>query len=332
MLFDLWPVAVVALQIFSVVRKTSAQSSNVVCIPSFDWASNSRGQNPCLVAAYLQAACNDGQFTVNALPNGTHYIGPDPTDVNQCQCSTVTYSMLSACGACQNSTWISWSSWSTNCTTIFPQSFPTDIPSGTAVPNWAYLNVMASDDFNVTAAKADGDTPESTATRVQSTGSVASSSPTSSPAPTSSSGSSPGSTSGSPSSSHTNAGAIAGGVVGGVVGVGLIAAAIGFFVVRSRRPKLAPSAAYNESVAGSANKPRSDYTNSMYQVNPFPGQSPMTPPRLYDPSDPSTFPTSPPTPTIQTTGSNPNAFSPSHGYPSQTQFPRPGQYSGAPEI
>ena len=81
---------------------------------------NSLGQSPCIVAAYLQVACNNGSgslcstplstlltlwqadWLVIALPNATHYTGPDQTKINTCQCSTVTYSMISACGLCQN--------------------------------------------------------------------------------------------------------------------------------------------------------------------------------------------------------------------------------------
>jgi hypothetical protein len=48
-------------------------------------------------------------FTINALAPGFHYTGPtgyDDTDL--CKCNTVTYSLLSACVACQGEEWMSY--------------------------------------------------------------------------------------------------------------------------------------------------------------------------------------------------------------------------------
>jgi hypothetical protein len=91
---------------------------------------NSLGQNPCTVAAYLMSTCNGGcelssslpcpcifepcrlisfsAFAIKTLAPGYHYTGPggyDDTDL--CKCNTVTYSLLSACVACQGEEWIS---------------------------------------------------------------------------------------------------------------------------------------------------------------------------------------------------------------------------------
>lgn len=83
---------------------------------------NGMNQNPCLVSAYLQGACNGGrmflsyytshlqisnvqpEFSVGALPPDTHYTGPYADESNECQCSSVTYNTVSACGLCQNAT------------------------------------------------------------------------------------------------------------------------------------------------------------------------------------------------------------------------------------
>lgn len=296
----------VGLVVLSTTDRTEAQSSNATCLGQFNWMNNSRQQNPCLVAAYLQGACNGGDFTVDALQPSTHYTGPTQAQANSCQCSSVTYSLISACAICQNRTYIDWSSWDTNCSTVYPKVFPDNIPTGTTVPAWAYLDVTASDTFNVTAAQGIGDSPESTAVPTQTTATALPSSTAASGSPTSSS-----------HTSHT--GAIAGGVVGGVVGLAAVAGVIIFFALRRRRTRTPPSASFNEGRGGPG------YTNSMYS-NQYSQQQPsMTQPRLYDPSDPSTFPPTDPTPTIHTTNSN---FQPSHPY-SPT---RPGQYSGAPEI
>jgi hypothetical protein len=97
------------------------------CSQSF----NSLGQNPCTVAAYLMSTCNGrcehsssplcpyifepcrlisfSAFTIKELAPGYHYTGPgryDDTDL--CKCNTVTYSLLSACVACQGEEWISY--------------------------------------------------------------------------------------------------------------------------------------------------------------------------------------------------------------------------------
>lgn len=41
-------------------------------------------------------------FPVPALGPTENYLGPIPTAANQCRCSSVFYSMLSACAVCQN--------------------------------------------------------------------------------------------------------------------------------------------------------------------------------------------------------------------------------------
>lgn len=81
-------------------------------------------------------------YNVLALPEGSHYLGPVFGAADLCQCSTVAYSAISACGLCQNRTitrWVittpssrcrviiifktslvhySWSTWATNCETV----------------------------------------------------------------------------------------------------------------------------------------------------------------------------------------------------------------------
>ncbi|KIK73770.1 hypothetical protein PAXRUDRAFT_20513, partial [Paxillus rubicundulus Ve08.2h10] len=115
--------------------------------------------------------------------------------------------------------------------------------------------------------------------------------------------------------------AIAGGVGGGVVALGAIVGIIAYFVLKKKRSQIPPSAQFTDPAAGVS------YTQSTY-TNLFTPPSSVTQQRLYDPSDPSTFPASPSSPTILT--------SPSHNY--QTSFSHPGQmgrpggYSGAPEV
>ncbi|KAF8327027.1 uncharacterized protein EI90DRAFT_1858604 [Cantharellus anzutake] len=186
--------------------KASAQHSNVTCLSSFDWSLNTQGRTPCKVASELQAECASGRWDITPLPTGYRYIGPTTGQASYCICDSVTYQLMSACGACQNETWITYLEWSTNCgniTTLVEGEYqPSLIPPGTLVPRWAYIKPSDfAGTFNLYAAKSAGDTPESS--RV--------------PSITSSLGPRP------PPGRHSNAGAIAGGVVGGVLGFALIA-------------------------------------------------------------------------------------------------------------
>ncbi|KAF9507623.1 hypothetical protein BS47DRAFT_1488771 [Hydnum rufescens UP504] len=229
-----------------------AQTSNVTCLPTFNWSNNSLGQSPCLQAAWLQAQCHDGDWRVDTIPPAFQYFGPTQNNSteNACICTTVVYNLMSACGACQNRTWISWTSWSFYCVdyrNITEGTYNVTIPHGTAIPAWAFdLPSNHNDTFDISAAQdiggqwilpiffnslgllrfdsdrlAPSDYPERT-------GSILSPTPTStsdslltgSPSVTSSS-SSP-TQFGGRRGSTSNAAAITGGVVGGVVGLGLI--------------------------------------------------------------------------------------------------------------
>ncbi|KAG2041607.1 hypothetical protein BDR03DRAFT_1006807 [Suillus americanus] len=177
--------------------------------------------------------------------------------------------------------------------------YPYNIPSGTKVPNWAYLNVTTAG-FDAVVAQSAGDLPESAATSVQSTGSVTYSSSVSASL-TSSSGTATGSSTSSTNSKSSNAGAIAGGVVGGIVGAAVIIGLATWFYFKRRRSATAPSAAFSDIGGGSG------YPQGYYSANPdsFPVQPQMTQqPRLYDPSDPTTFPGSLSSPTVPITSSS----------------------------
>jgi hypothetical protein len=267
---------------------------------------NSKGQSPCIITAYLGGACYNGQFSVPALAPGFVYYGPYTDEANQikCECNTVFYNIISACGLCQNSTIISWSQWNSNCTAPSSGVFPPGIPAGTAVPQWAFQDVTASNMFNVTIAQLVGDNPESTAT-VQSTSSVAATTTSVAASLTPSpsvSGSNPPS-----SSSKSNTGAIVGGVVGGVAGLALlVGVAFAIFSIMRKKRQIPPSAQF----AGAPIAP----VSPAYTATTFAPE--MAQPKYYDPSDPSTFPTTP------------DPTSPTFSTPSI----RPGGYTGVPEI
>ncbi|KAF8077810.1 hypothetical protein FPV67DRAFT_1557261 [Lyophyllum atratum] len=275
--------------------------------PSFK-SFNSLSQSPCLIGSYLGGVCNAGQFSVGPLEVDKVYLGPTLATANPCRCSSVFYSLISACAACQGREYLGWSNYNANCSTVYPGIFVGAIPSGTKVPHYAYLDPTTADTFNITAAMdalGEKAAPESTAIP-KSTGATLQS---------------------SSGSSKSKAGPIAGGVVGGIVALALIAAFV-FWWTRRRRARTAPSSEVNTfapATASVAPTPMSYNT----AAPPFNG---MPSPRLYDPSDPSTYPS---------TGPSTGAFTNSSQalYPNTTgnSYPGPGpaqggRYTGAPEL
>ncbi|OJA18118.1 hypothetical protein AZE42_10805 [Rhizopogon vesiculosus] len=244
----------------------------------------------------------------------------DPTSLNyanDCLCSTVTYSMFAACEICQNTTIESWSVWSSNCSTNLTHysEYPFNIPNGTAIPHWAYLDVVTNDMFNAAAAQRDGDSPESTSTQVQSTTSIISSTTSISASLTSSSTTQ----SPTPTLKSSSVGAIAGGVVGGVIAGIAIAGVVAWFFVRHRRSTKASPAAFSDISGGPG------CTQSVYMTQQLP---------YYDPSDPRTFPTSSPSGAILATSyAIDNVYKgPTISSYVNAQQSRSGGYSGVPEV
>jgi len=238
-----------------------AQLSYPNCSAGWEWSYNTLNQNPCNVAAYLEGECNGGQFNIQQLPSGRMYGGPTAAQSNLCECNTVVYSLVSACGACQGSSWILWSGWSANCTTVSsPSTYPNAIPNGTRVPHWAYLDVVTGGDWDISAAQSAGDSPEVTPTAPSTI--QASSTATASPAPQSSNS----------TQKKSHAGAIAGGVVAGIAGAALLTAFTLWYLRRRRQRAPSPFAGKDEAFG----MPEPDTSMSMG--------------KYYDPSDPSTFP------------------------------------------
>ncbi|KAH9059771.1 hypothetical protein EDB87DRAFT_742134 [Lactarius vividus] len=289
----------------------SAQLVYPNCTAGWEWSTNSLGQNPCNVAAYLEATCGSGLFKIDPLPQGSLYRGPNVNQSNLCECNSVVYSLVSACGACQGSAqWIPWSQWILNCTTVSTDgTYPKSIPAGTRIPHWAYLEVSTADTWDATAAQnaviflCAKDTPEGTATTVSST-----SVPSSTTSPSS-----------SPNKSSSSTGAIAGGVVGGVVGATVLVGLIIWYTRRRRwRAVAQPSPFMTDAphVAVAFGLPDLGTSTSM--------------PKYYDPSDPSTFPPSlrsPSATVIQTTPGSEQA----HGTSTPPLSDR-SRYNGLPLV
>ncbi|KAK0197016.1 hypothetical protein F5146DRAFT_24613 [Armillaria mellea] len=293
MLSSLWNTWAVLFPLVQLVPLVVSQASPVVCNASINstWSFNSLNQSPCIVAAYLGGVCNSGNFTVTPLSSGQEYSGPTLEQANACRCSSVFYSLVSACALCQGNAWERWSLFNRNCTdglNVPVGKFNEDIPGQTAVPHWTYQNVSVTDIFDEQQAKSDSDAPESTAQ----------------PAPTSTPTSTVPSTSPSVvSPKHTNVGAIVGGVIGGVALITLLG--LTAYLIR-RRFK---SSQESEPILAADMEARPHNFAALLA-----GQAA---PKLYDPSDPSTFPTSSPSPV-------PSA----NTYPHGTHQPMASAYSG----
>ncbi|KAF8623523.1 hypothetical protein AX15_006300 [Amanita polypyramis BW_CC] len=260
---------------------------------------NSLGQGPCEVARYMGGACNNGVFYIPPLGTDQVYIGPTPNNANECRCSSVLYSLLNACALCQHARVSQWDAYYGNCSTPYVAMFPGQIPPGTAVPHWAYMDVTQFGGFNATYAQQLSDSPESTA------GSSATSTPSSSP----------------PHKSSI-AGPVAGGVVGGVIFVALVAVAV-LLLLRYRRKSSAAQVHYGVEASGAGGSlPESKLSHQPYVV-PVLEQEPL----LYNPSDPRTFPSS--IAAAATTG-NTNIKPAFTGSSFSSEPSR--HYTGAPEI
>ncbi|KAF7304963.1 hypothetical protein MKEN_01211000 [Mycena kentingensis (nom. inval.)] len=294
---------VLFLALHAAVTHAQGPGTNATCQAGWEWSFNSLNQSPCEVAAFLGSTCNDGMFFVPALINSTaFYTAPSVAQANPCACSSVFYSALSACAGCQGGQFLLWNKWNEHCSFVY-SIYQNNIPTGTRVPHWAYLAIGEDKGFDPVAAKQDSQSspPESTA--------IPESSTTSTP---------PSSTNATATKKSSNAGAIAGGVVGGVVFL-LAAVCLVFWFIRRRRRGDAPS---NSVQLPMGYHPSSDIT-------PFTSAIPT--PKLYDPADPSTFPSSP----SSAMYGGGRVASPMSGntLTSYTGYSmHPPQYSGAPEV
>ncbi|KAJ7581077.1 hypothetical protein C8J56DRAFT_1101718 [Mycena floridula] len=274
----------------------------------FQWSYNQYGHDPCTIGSYVGGVCEtNGVFNIPALAEDTVYTSPLKTDAdNRCICSTVYYSLLSLCAACQLKSYSSWSHFSTNCTLVY---LMVDVPPFTAIPNWAYQNVtvklqsmmlsrlttkmrpQANDPFNISVALADSrlEIPETTAsipTRPQKT---ATSNDTT-------------------ASKKLNLG----GIIGGIV-AGLSAVAVGLILFWWRRRSI---------------RDKEGFVPLEFGITPFEG---LRARKLYDPSDPSTFPPSIRPSSFHTTITQPEEeriLPPIYAHP---LYRPPGMYKGLAE-
>ncbi|KAM5540809.1 hypothetical protein V8D89_005453 [Ganoderma adspersum] len=289
----------------SYIPGTAAQGTNATCNSGFEWMTNSKNQNPCLVSSWLFTPCSSPSDSfVFPLTPGFHYNTPlnSSDSATPCRCNTILFSTIAACATCQGGAndIVPWILYSQNCSAVSIQKYPENIPSGTAIPAWAYLDVRINGTFDAAAAEAVAaqDLPESTALPAPST-TQTSSSNTSTPSPlsTTTSGAASGTTAAvddnsSSGSKKSNAGAIAGGVVGGLAGLALIGVAV-FFALRFRSGRSAASGGkqkHNVYGAGAQSSEKSPVISGSTH-------------RVYDPNDPRTFPDQDPYANVPSQGS-----------------------------
>ncbi|KZP19529.1 hypothetical protein FIBSPDRAFT_563199 [Athelia psychrophila] len=210
---------------------TGVHGTNITCLPEYAWMNNGLGQNPCDIATAAQNACGGGDWNTGPLPPpaeaaGYFYPGPNSYSRSTCMCSTVLYSLFSACGVCQNGTYTTWTGWISNCSTVVIsiRSFPAPIPSNTSFPAWAYLSVTDNNNFDVQAAEAEEYLPEFTPvpTSTSDLTSTSTSTVTLTITPISSA---------AVSKKSSDAGVIAGAVVGGFAAAALLAGLALFFFI-----------------------------------------------------------------------------------------------------
>ncbi|KAF8514457.1 hypothetical protein BU17DRAFT_94568 [Hysterangium stoloniferum] len=323
-MFPLWVVAVICLA--STHGSSARALADVTCITD-RWTFNGNNASPCQVGSELQSQCNGGNWDVTRLAPNAQYSGP-----NEGQSNARSFPTLSQ--------------WNFNCTPsdITMGQFPIKLKPGLSVPSWAYLNITAADVWDLSAALAvhNSGAPDTTSLPPASgtisppangttsadlaTGITTSPSATEAP-------SAPGSTTSTstPGKKSNHAGPIAGGVVGGVIGLVLIG--VGAFVL-VRRHNTAASASSSDKEKFDLAATPSPFIE--YAWLSFPMQNDSEPQKLYDPSDPSTFPRTPVFPTHVPPFATPDGVS--TGYHPQNPLSLlpesgpSGRYTGVPEI
>jgi len=282
----------------------SVQAANAECKPAWGWSYNSKGENPCRIAATLQSSClGRPNFELQPLNPGNRYASPlrDTPVRKRCGCNTVIFGLYMACTLCQNSTsTTTWTGWSQFCDNVYVTQYPFDLPQDSTVPHWAYLDYTKEDNFNPTFAESVGRDPETTPPAASS----ATNPPPTATVPPNEGDDQEGNSGGSAS----NAGAIAGGVVGGAAGL-LVIATLVFFFLRHRKQRTQQAHVIDLDLAEGA------------EWGAVAMQEAHKPQRLYDPSDPSTFPDP-----VSADGEN---YEPPQAHITPARF---GKYTGRPEV
>ncbi|KIJ28828.1 hypothetical protein M422DRAFT_37206 [Sphaerobolus stellatus SS14] len=271
-----------------------------------NWTFNQKGVSPCDLAASIDHVCFPSDTAYPWLLNLTDqnnnaYGGPIEGFSNKCDCSTVQYALMAACAFCQDGGIDPWGVWSANCSEsdISIASFPLDF-DGTDIPIWAFVNLTGDNQWLPSREKLlAGTAPDLTTNPTTPIALPGATSSTSSATPSSTiSKNSPTHT--GPSSKleggKSHKGAIAGGVLGVIAGLVLLGLGA-FFVrrhlLRKRGPRSSTIEPYSPydiepfTPPSSASTHQSSYGHSHHRPMTMNTLSNL---RVYDPSDPSTYP------------------------------------------
>ncbi|KAF4614704.1 hypothetical protein D9613_003168 [Agrocybe pediades] len=121
------------------------------CPPSYAWAQNSKGLDPCGAAAELLRACqSDLPEQLPQLPFRGKNAYPVPSKelglISDCSCSVPVYALVSACADCQNGTFPTWAIFSASCSE-HSQKYPFN-PPATPIPRWAFIDINLQPSFD----------------------------------------------------------------------------------------------------------------------------------------------------------------------------------------
>ncbi|KZV96793.1 hypothetical protein EXIGLDRAFT_732361 [Exidia glandulosa HHB12029] len=261
-----------------------SQKTNVTCNSDTSILNNHLGQNPCLVTAYLLTPCAT-PIIVGPPQTGVYGIPGTGLPSNQSTCSSVTYMMLSACSACQGitanppagfGTWIALGP----LTYINPFSLSIPIPDGTAIPAWAFDDLVNNGfDLGLVEVQASANSTSPAGPTSQQSGGGGKSTPV---------GAVP----------DLPIAKIVGGVIGGLAALVLGALAV-WFILRRTRTRPVHETVESSFVGGHKTGPSQGSVTSWWPPSHRDGTSPAPthvspgvtqPLKLYDPDDPSTFP------------------------------------------
>ncbi|KAH9853889.1 hypothetical protein C2E23DRAFT_902766 [Lenzites betulinus] len=209
-----------------------SQNTTASCQSGYEWMNNALGQSPCAVSSWLLKPCSssNGGFIAGLADPYSYYSFDPPTP---CICNSVFFDTLYACATCQGAEIgiKTWDDFSADCNQTSLSAYPEDVPDGTSIPAWAYIDPTVIGRLDLPGAKqmAEDHDPDSTAS-----GSYVPEATSGSKAPASGGTGSSAGPSAASGSKHKSNVALIGGVVGGVVGAILIGGAV-FYVIRRRR-------------------------------------------------------------------------------------------------
>ncbi|KAF8300176.1 hypothetical protein DL93DRAFT_2102835 [Clavulina sp. PMI_390] len=250
-------IAVLTCSFLAIVSAQVTGFSSVHCISGWEWANNTL-QSPHICEHNVEMGHARWIHFRKDMATSAQQMIPQPRILLYLPllprgiCSTPLYILVSACGACQNRTYISWTAWSQFCpTNIIPPEGQYDaiIPAGTRVPAYVFLKPSYYGDyFNPAAARQLGDFPESThvfptTTMTSSAWSTTDTRYTTVTWSTTSTDPSSTSSRGSGGGKGSNLGAIVGGVLGGVLGLGSLIL-LGFWIIRHQNGSALTGSSY----------------------------------------------------------------------------------------